>query len=54
MNKRILTLSFASLLALSSFSVSAAQIVKTSEKSGYVIEDNNKNGLDHDQVGGGD
>ena len=43
-----------SFLALGSLPVLASQSVQTSEHSGYAVEENNKDGLDHDQVGGGD
>ena len=54
MNKKILAVSLVSFLALGSLPVLASQSVQTSEHSGYAVEENNKDGLDHDQVGGGD
>ncbi len=54
MNKKFLAVSLASFLALGSVSVFASQSVQTSEHSGYAIEDNNKDGLEYEQVGGGD
>ena len=54
MNKKFLAVSLVSFVALGSLPVFASQSVQTSEHSGYAIADNNSNGLEHEQVGGGD